>query len=225
MASHLYTLAQGNLSAIEKPYLADFETWLTAINEPQLNGAQLVANLREESHLVGVGNFGDPTELGAFLKACGQAHSRASSDLQRRTGYFSACSAFELNGLGIDQASLPEGFLRYYVSRTLVAILVERMLGIMARRDFDSGLMSIEDTFNRIAIYWNAARLSNAEMLARSSAVFATFEHDGAAPRDEARALRMLSRFQFCYVWVLARRFYLSSHTGGIPCKAIVSPR
>lgn len=85
--------------------------------------------------------------------------------------------------------SLPAGFLRYSVSKTLAATLVERMLGTMARRDFDSGLMSVEDAFSRIAVRWSAARLTNSEMLARSSAVFATFEHDGTAPRDDARAL------------------------------------
>ena len=189
MASQLYTLAQGSLPAAEQQHLTDFETWLTDINEPHLNSAQLVANVRDESHLVGAGHFGDPNELAAFLKACGQAHSKATSELQRRTGYSSACSAFELKGLGIEQASLPAGFLRYSVSKRLVAMLVERMLGRMARRDFDSGLMSVEDAFNRIAVYWSAARLTNAEMLASSSSVFATFEHDGTAPRDDAGAL------------------------------------
>lgn len=190
MASQLYTLAQGSLGVAEQQHLTDFETWITDINEPQLNGARLVANLRDESHLVGAGHFGDPNELAAFLKACGQAHSKVTSEFQRRTGYSSACSAFELKGLGVEQASLPNGFLRYSASKTLVATLVERMLGKMARRDFDSGLMSVEDAFNRIALYWSAARLTNAEMLARStSAVFATFEHDGTAPRDDARAL------------------------------------
>lgn len=189
MASQLYTLAQRSLPAAEQQHLADFETWLSDINEPQLDSARLVTNARDECHLVGAGQFGDPTELAAFLKACGQAHSKATSEFQRRTGYSSACSAFELKGLGVEQASLPNGFLRYSASKTLVATLVERMLGKMARRDFDSGLMSVEDAFNRIAVYWSAARLTDAEMLARSRAVFATFEHDGTAPRDDARAL------------------------------------
>ncbi len=189
MASQLYTLAERSLPTPEQQHLADFETWLTDINEPQLNSAQLVSNVRDESHLVGAGHFGDPNELAAFLKACGQAHSKAESEFQRRAGYSSACSTFELKGLGVEQASVPAGFLRYSASKTLVATLVERMLGKMARRDFDSGLMSVEDAFNRIAVYWSAARLTDADMLARSRVVFVTFEHDGTAPRDDARAL------------------------------------
>lgn len=189
MASQLYKLAQGSLPAVEQRHLTDFETWLTDINEPQLNGVQLVANVRDESHLVGPGNFGDPNELGAFIKACGQAHSKATSELQRRDGYSSVYSAFELKGLGVEPTSLPTGFLRYSASKTLAATLVERMLGKMARRDFDSGLMSVEDAFNRMAMNWSAARLTGAEMLAQSSVVFATFEDNGTAPRDDARAL------------------------------------
>ena len=189
MPSQLYTLAHGSLVAAEQQRLTEFETWLSDIDEPQLDSARLLANVRAECHLVGAAQFGDPNELAAFLKACGQAHSKATSELQRRDGYSSTCSAFELKGLGVDQASLPPGFLRYSTSKTLVATLVERMLGKVARRDFDSGLMSIEDAFNRIAIYWSAARLTDAEMLARSNAVFATFEHNGTAPRDDARAL------------------------------------
>ena len=189
MASQLYTLAQGNLPAAEQQRLTDFETWLTDINELHLNGAQLVANVRDESHLVGTGNFGDPNDLGEFLKACGEAHSKATSELRRRDGYSAACSAFELMGLGIERASLPAGFLRYSVSKRLIATLVERMLGKTARRDFDSGLMSVEDAFSRMLVYWSAARLSDADTLARSSAVFATFDHDGTAPRDDSTAL------------------------------------
>jgi hypothetical protein len=71
----------------------------------------------------------------------------------------------------------------------LATTLVERILGDMARRDFVSGLMSVEDAFNRIAVRWSAARLTNGDMLSRSGAVFVTFEHDGTAPRDDARAL------------------------------------
>jgi len=189
MASQLYTLAQGSLPRPDQQRLTEFETWLSDINEPQLDSARLLANVRDECHLVGAGNFGDPNELATFLKACGQAHLKATSEFQRRTGYSSACSGFELKGLGVEQASFPAGFIRYSASKTLVATMVERMLGKMARRDFDSGLMSVEDAFNRIAVYWSAARLTDAEMLARSNAVFATFEHDGTAPRDAARAL------------------------------------
>lgn len=141
MASQLYTLAQGSLLAAEQQHLTEFETWLSDINEPQLDSARLAANVRDECHLVGAGHFGDPNELAAFLKACGQAHSKATSELQRRDGYSSVCSTFELKGLGVEQASLPAGFLRYSASKTLVATLVERMLGKTARRDFDSGLM------------------------------------------------------------------------------------
>lgn len=71
MASQLYASAQASLRRAEQLHLNAFETWLTDINEPQLNGAQVVANVRDESHLVGAGNFGDSNELGAFLNACG----------------------------------------------------------------------------------------------------------------------------------------------------------
>lgn len=189
MASQLYTLAQRSLPTVDQRHLTEFETWLSDINEPQLNSAQLVANVRDESHLVGAGDFGDPNELAAFLRACGQAHSRANSDDRRRTSYSLTCSAFVLKGLVIEPTNLPAGFLRYSTSKTVAATLVERMLGKIARRDFDSGLMSVEDTFNRMARNWSAARLSDDEMLASSNAVFATFEHDGNAPRDDARAL------------------------------------
>ncbi len=113
MASQLYTLAQGLLLAAEQRRLTEFETWLSDLNEPQLDSARLLANVRDECHLVGAGNFGDPNEIAAFLKACGQAHSKATSELQRRDGYSSTCSAFELKGLGVDQASLPAGLIRY----------------------------------------------------------------------------------------------------------------
>jgi hypothetical protein len=189
MASQLYTLAQGLLLAAEQRRLTEFETWLSDINEPHLDSARLLANVRDECHLVGARQFGDPNELAAFLGACGQAHSKATSEFQRRAGYSSACSAFELKGLGVEQTSLPAGFLKYSTSKTLAATLVERMLGKIARRDFDSGLMSVEDAFNRMALYWSTARLTDDEMLARSKAVFATFEHEGTAPRDDARAL------------------------------------
>jgi len=71
MPSRLYTLAQGSLLAAEQQRLTEFETWLSDIDEPQLDSARLLANVRDECHLVGPGQFGDPNELAAFLKACG----------------------------------------------------------------------------------------------------------------------------------------------------------
>jgi hypothetical protein len=189
MSSLLYNAAQGLLADPEKQHLTEFQTWLASVNTPDLDGARLRANIEGESHLVGTGAFGTPQELAAFLEVCAGAHAKATSDYQKRLGYTNTCTAFELKGLSIDQANLPAGFLRYSVSRTLVAILVDRMLGRTARRDFDSGLMSVEDAFNRLTLYWSAARLTDAEKLARASAVFATFDHDGNAPREDARAL------------------------------------
>jgi hypothetical protein len=189
MPSQLYNAAQGWLDAGEQKHLSGLQAWLAGISTPELDGTRLWANIESESHLAGTGAFGTPDELAAFLKACASAHAKATSDLQRRAAYGDTCEAFQLKGLGIDPANLPGGFLRYSTSKTLVAILVERMLGKMARRDFDLGLMAVEDAFNRMASYWSAARLTDAEKLARSSVVFATFDHDGNAPRDDARAL------------------------------------
>jgi hypothetical protein len=162
---------------------------LASVKEIALDGARLRANLQDESHLVGARAFRSPQELAAFLKTCGLAHAKATSELNRRDAYTASCEAFQLKGMDIGSDDLPNGLLRYSTSRNMAATLAERILGKMARRDFDSGVMSVEDAFNRIARFWSVSKLTDGDALGRSSAVFATFDMGGTVPRDDARAM------------------------------------
>jgi hypothetical protein len=149
----------------------------------------LAANLRNESHLVGDGAFGDTNKLASFLKELGKRHARAKSMLAREKRYNSTCRKFELKGLAIPRPHLPDALLRYSTSRTLAAKIVERLLGKAARWAFDNGTMTPEDAFARLVPAWASSRLTPKDRLSRGTGVFATFDHAAGAPRGDARAM------------------------------------
>jgi hypothetical protein len=132
--------------------------------------------------------FGEPTELKGFLQRC-SAGLAVSNEPDRHRGYEEVCEEFAGKGLQIPRTHLPDGLLRYTPSRTLAAMLIERMLGIRARDAFDRGTLPPQTAFARIQGRWEPSRLEAADRLSRGDKVFATFEHPDGAPRGDATAM------------------------------------
>lgn len=189
MASTLYRRAVGVLPDDEGEALSSFESWLASCREDRCDGSKLVANIRSESHLVGDGEFGHPEELAAFLKLCAAAYIRVKSRPARWRRYLAACGAHGLKGLTIPGGRLPGTLLRYSTSRRVAAVVVERVLGKAARAAFDNGTLPARDAFSRVAAFWAASRMTAENKLAVRRSVFATFEHEAGAPRDDAAAM------------------------------------
>jgi hypothetical protein len=188
MPSRLYTEARNSLSRTETRQVEDFQSWLSACAEPAFDGARVALNLQEEAHLVGDDGFGVPSELAAFLRECGAAHAKASSKSNRRAALRAACSRFELRGLNVERAHLPPRLLRYSANVNLAASLIERVLGKSARLNFENGTLSPADAFKQMARRWKFS-MKAPERLSGALAVFATFDHPGGAPRNDAARL------------------------------------
>lgn len=79
MPSGLYQRAVDLLTEEERTALGAFEARIgdhPGTDGDPVEGARVLANLREEAHLVGDGGFGEAGELAAFLRDCA---SRPSS--------------------------------------------------------------------------------------------------------------------------------------------------
>jgi hypothetical protein len=137
---------------------------VSAAGDP-VDGKQLCANVRNEAHFTGMGAFGDPGELTAFLTICAQKHRKIKGMKKRVDGFADTCASNTAKGLAIPVAHLPERLLRYSTSRQGAALIVERVLGKMARVAFDAGRLSPEDAFRRIAARWSSASMTPSETL------------------------------------------------------------
>jgi hypothetical protein len=60
------------------------------------------------------------------------------------------------------------------------------MLGPRARRLLKAGAVDPDAASRRLASAWDPSRLTKADRLGEARCVFATFEHPGGAPRDDA---------------------------------------
>jgi hypothetical protein len=193
MSSKLYTSARSTLSAAEKKSLAAFDSWLKRVrvksNGDPVDGRQLCANLKAEAHFTGAGAFGDATELAAFLARCAQAHRLTKGMAKRVDGYVQTCDAHGAKGLPIPIARLRPNLLRYSTSKYAAAVIIERVLGKVARIEFDAGRLSPEDAFKRIAARWGSTSMTPVEKLSGGSVVWATFRQKKGTPRDDANDL------------------------------------
>src|SRR5689334_4684685 len=193
MPSKLYTSARSTLASTDRKSLAAFDSWLkrvraSAAGDP-VDGKQLCANLKREAHFTGAGAFGDATELTGFLTRCAQTHRSIKGMKRRVDGYRDTCDAHSARGLAIPANDVPEKLLRYSTSRFAAALIVERVLGKMARVEFDAGRLSPEDAFRRIAARWRSSSMTPTEKLGGGSVVWATFRHRKGTPRDDAKGM------------------------------------
>ena len=182
MPSRLFDSAVSLLDAAERHSLEELQAELDGTGLP--SDRQLVVNLQSEAHLVGDEDFGHTAALGAFLRACCSGHGAPGG---ARVGYEQSCVHHQLRGLRISASRLPVGLLRYTTNLQLVSEMIERVLGVRARFDFDADLRT-DDLFDELATAWDSGRLAGIS-LRKSGAVFATFEHRAGAPRTDARAL------------------------------------
>jgi hypothetical protein len=193
MPSNLYRLALEALSDDEKATLAEFETWMEAlqidVGGRKTQGDHVLGNLREESHLLGEGAFGDCSELVSLLKCCCEEHARSSSDSERYNGFGGVCGSHEGKGLRIDRERLPDTLLRYGRNMALFEKLVANVLGDRARKDLINGRISFEEAFSRLVASWDPSAVADHVRLGGSTVVFATFDHSAGAPRSDAAAL------------------------------------
>jgi hypothetical protein len=189
--SNLYQSALASLDKAESSSLKDFEQWIAGYVKDDLGrmieGKGILANIREESHLLGRGAFGECAELAAFLNRCALGFPGVATDEDRYSEYESACSAHEGRGMPVERTRLPDNLLRYSKSHRAVLDLVETFLGQSARLDFERGTYRPEEAFAELATQWDSARALG--RLAAGAIAFATFEHNGGAPRDDAQAL------------------------------------
>ena len=192
-SSRLYQSARARLSARERKSAKVFEKWLGGYevhgSASSIVGDRIRGNLQLESHLTGDNAFSNPEEFAAFFKRCASGHSRARNAKRRYTNYEETCRSFERRGLRIIRTHLPARLLRYTESRYVIALLAERILGRTARAAFYLGTVSAEDTVRGIELAWDSARLRLNDMLAPGAKVFATFEHAGRVPRNDAVGL------------------------------------
>jgi hypothetical protein len=194
MPSDLYRQALASLSEEDKEAFGRWLEWLEGHTglppDAPTDGAQVLANLQAEAHLVGDGAFGDPAKLADLLRRCAACPS-ASPPEERHHSYEVVCREFVGLGLRILRTHLPDSLLRYTPSRTLAATLVQRMLGKLARDAFDREALPPEIAFTRVRDRWSTTRLDAADRLGRKGddKVFATFEHPEGAPRHDATAM------------------------------------
>ena len=191
MTSVLYRAALASLTAAERSSLVEVERWLKTYRKEEggreIRGGGVLANLRAESHLLGEGLFGEHAELAVFLKSAAANHAEAETEDERHLAYQESCSSYQGKGMRIERTHLPDGLLRYSKSHDMVRKLIEALLGRGARLNFDRGTYRPEEAFADLAVRWDAARAAG--RLGWGSMVFATFEHVGGAPRNDARAL------------------------------------
>lgn len=182
VSSRLFESAVSLLDPAERHSLEALQEELEATRLS--SDRQLVVNLQSEAHLVGDEDFGDAAALESFLRACGSGRGSPGG---ARTRYESSCLDHQIRGLQIPPSRLPKRLLRYTTSRHLASTLIERVLGIRARFDFDTDL-GTSDLFAELAASWDSGGLRGVS-LGRSAAIFATFEHPAGAPRADARAM------------------------------------
>ncbi len=190
--SRLYGQALALLTDGERQALLDFVAWLDqhpGIPKSAVDGARIRGNFCAESHLVGGGPFGDPTELVAFLRRCVTRFTGTTTLEERHACYEDACEEFLKRGLRISRHHLPDRLLRYVTSRALLARLAQRMLGRAARAAGSDDIRALVMSFPRLQARWSSSRLTAGERLGRGGAVFATFDQGAGAPRHDPVAL------------------------------------
>lgn len=192
MPSTLYREARSSLSSQQRGSLDAFTRWLAGLTATPawlVDGKKILGNIQNESHLVGDGGFGNSQELAAFLRRCAVNHAKAKSPRDRHRGYETACQAERGRGLPIPRAHVPSTLYRYCTSKKLFFRIIERVLGATARQNVEDGLISPAEAFTRLAAAWQANRITEGETLARGPIVWATFDHPGSAPRDDAQGM------------------------------------
>lgn len=184
MLSNLHRQALGRLSKDETTALGRFTAWLEGDSE----GVQILENLRAEAHLVGDGAFGHAGELSAFLRRCAARFGGGAGPSGSPRAYEDVCEEFTGRGLRIPREHLPDALLRYSTSRALLGRLIEQLLGDQVLADFQQDLLPPEKACELLAAGWDSSELQDV-MLGIKPKVFATFEHDQPAPRDDATTL------------------------------------
>lgn len=188
MQSELYRRACARLAEPDRDGLRHCETWLQdhsdRSEDPLVRGAQILANLRQESHLLGKASFGDPEELVSFLREWSQAHAKVSEPMPRRRCYQDACRSGQGKGSPVPTEALPTKLLRFSSSRSLLAQMIARILGEAARRDFDNRTLAPEDAVARLRRRWTPDSFGPTDRLGRGDVVFATFESAAGPPRN-----------------------------------------
>jgi hypothetical protein len=187
MKSKLFQTAEAALTPSEVDGLRSFEDRLSKIglrSSEFVDGRQLVDNLQSETRMTGDGRPDDATVLSEFLRRCAQNVATSRMLLE---GYASLCVDFAGEGQRILRGCLPDDLLRYTTNRRLASMMIERVLGLTARVNFDRGLLTAEDAFTKMEKFWTPAPDDSEEHLG-GSFLFATFEED-AAPRDDAKAM------------------------------------
>jgi hypothetical protein len=179
MPSDLFQRALDSLAEEDRRAFERWQSWAQvytgrSATDPT-DGAQVVANVQTESHLVGDEDFGDPSELARFLQNCAHQMSRASDLDGKHQAYLDVCQELAGRGLRMPREHLPDELLRYVPSETLAENLVERMLGKRARAEVRA--MAAEVTSARLRAHWDPAKLEPTDRLGLKAEVFATFEH------------------------------------------------
>src|SRR6266545_1292434 len=216
MPSNLHHRALSRLSTDERTALGHFAAWLEGHSE----GVQIQENLRAEAHLVGDEAFGHPGELSAFLRRCAASFADEAPSVPL-SAYEDACEEFTGCGLRIPREHLPDTLLRYSTSRALLGRLIEQLLGDQVLADFQQDLLPPEKACELLAADWDSALLQDV-MLGIKPKVFATFEHDQPAPRDDATAL---SRALALLFWGRARTKEEILFELSYPTDSVADPR
>jgi hypothetical protein len=217
MPSDLHHRALSRLSTDERTALGRLTAWL----EGDSVGVQILENLRAEAHLVGDQAFGHPGELSAFLRRCAACSADGTNPSGLSHTYEDVCEEFTGRGLRIPSEHLPEAFLRYSTSRALLGRLIEQLLGDQVLADFQQDLLPPEKACELLAASWDSALLQDV-MLGVKPKVFATFEYDQPAPRDDATAL---SRALALLFWGRARTKEEILFELSYPTDSVTDPR
>ncbi len=205
MPSNLYQSALAFLSVAERASLSGFEAWLETytadLSKSSADGGRILENIRNESHLVGDDGSGHGQSMAAFLKKCASSHVAGSVD-DSHMAYEVSCATHQGRGMNIPREHLPDRLLRYTTSRFLAALLVERILGVIARDEFQKGRLSLEDAFAQMVDDWDSGLPRDDDRLASGAVAFATFEQAGEAPRNDATVMSKALALPF---WQRAR--------------------
>lgn len=189
MPSRLFKKSEGNLSGPDKAALGRF---LTRLSDTTPHGKQRRRNLESESHLVGNAQFADPAAFREFLEQCVKSHKRRGKRASAAECFLNTCPAHSALGLQIPFLHIPDQLLRYTTSTVPLAQLLKAIAGKKARRDFEAGRLTGDEAIRILEHEWTEDRIPACEgMIASPSAkvVFATFKHDGNAPRNDANKM------------------------------------
>lgn len=179
MPSALYQDVRSSLEEDDLHRLDRSEAWVAS----QESGPRLLANLQQESHLVGTGAFGDFEAFKGFLQTWCARNESAADDSGRQECFCQTCGEHERQGTEIPKEVLPEQLIRYVASRTCLSEILSQVLGPVARESFDKGILTVEDAFSRMKSKWNPSLLRDSDRLGRGDTVFATFSNPGSDPR------------------------------------------